>query len=166
MKKIVVIDDEKDLCGLIKEILEKTGQYQVALAYDGKAGEALCLQEKPDLIFLDFIMPVEKGDKVVAFLKAHPETKNIPIVLMSGLGEMVYFQKKHQWKWLPNTKVVDGRGEVPEALMWKRIPEEIAKEMGVAVYLAKPFNSAVLLEVTESLCNQHDEKNGRAEELL
>jgi CheY-like chemotaxis protein len=151
MMKVAVIDDEKDLCGLIKDILERTGKYQVVIAHDGKSGEALCLKEIPDLIFLDFIMPVEKGDKVIEFLKTHNETKNIPIILMSGLGEMVYFQNKHQWRWLPNTATVEKRGNVPESMLWKKVPEEVAKEMGVAIYLAKPFNSAILLEVVQSI---------------
>ena len=158
MKKIVVIDDEKDLCSLMKDILENTGAYQVSLAHDGKTGEALCLQEKPDLIFLDYVMPQEKGDQVVRFLKKYPETKSIPIVLMSGLGEMVYFQKKEQWKWLPNTPVVKERGDVPETLKWKRIPEEVAKEMGVAIYLAKPFSRAALLEVVGSIFKVDEKK--------
>ena len=153
MKKIVLVDDDKDVCGLMKKALVNTGNYEVFTAHDGPSGQTLCLQEKPDLIFLDFVMPQERGDDVIKFLKAHDETKNIPIVLMSGLGEMVYLEKKEQWKWLPNTDAVKTRGDIPEPLAWKRLSDEVAAEMGVAVYLTKPFSRVTLLDVADSLLN-------------
>ena len=85
--KIVVIDDEKNLCILIKNILESGAKAQVFMAHDGTVGKQLCLEILPHLIFLDFIMPKERGDKVLEFLRNTTETKKIPVVLMSGLVE-------------------------------------------------------------------------------
>lgn len=149
MQKIVLIDDDKDTCELLKNALERTGCYQAFMANTAAQGEAICLAEKPDLIFLDFVMPDENGDRVITFLKSHEETQSIPIVLMSGLGEMVYLQKKDQWKWLPNTTAVQKRGEIPDSMKWKRLPEEIAQEMGVSVYLTKPFSRSTFLELVD-----------------
>lgn len=146
-KKIIIIDDEKDLCFLVKSNLEETGLYQVLVAYDGNSGKELCLQELPDLIILDFVMPKERGDKVVEFLKTHPETCAIPIILISGLGEMVYLQKTGRWQWLPNNYAVQTRGELPMALKWKKLPNDIAKQLGITAFLPKPFSGKDLEEV-------------------
>ncbi|HOW35173.1 MAG TPA: response regulator [Candidatus Omnitrophota bacterium] len=146
-KKVVIIDDEKDLCFLVKANLEETGLYSVLAAYDGSSGKELCLRELPDLIILDFVMPKERGDKVIEFLKNHPETRAIPIILISGLGEMIYFQKTGRWQWLPNNYAVQTRGELPLALKWKKLPADIAKELGITAFLPKPFSGKDLEEV-------------------
>src|SRR5262245_47235165 len=64
MQKIVLIDDDKDTCELLKNALEKTGCYQGFTANTAVKGEGLCMAEIPDLIFLDFVMPDENGDRV------------------------------------------------------------------------------------------------------
>lgn len=71
-QKIVVIDDEKDLCLLIQAILEGTGKYEVLMAHDGLEGIKLIAQTVPSLIFVDFVMPKATGDKVIAATKADP----------------------------------------------------------------------------------------------
>jgi CheY-like chemotaxis protein len=86
-KKIVVVDDEKNICLLIKSILEPITNAEVFMAHDGSTGKQLCLEKLPHLVFLDFIMPVERGDKVLEFLRDRNETKKTPVVLMSGLSE-------------------------------------------------------------------------------
>ncbi|MDP2652885.1 MAG: response regulator [Candidatus Omnitrophota bacterium] len=67
---VVVIDDEKDLCSLVRDILEGTGPYEVSMAYDGAQGMEMCAALNPDLVFLDFVMPKMRGDEVVKRLKA------------------------------------------------------------------------------------------------
>ncbi len=153
MKKIVLIDDDKNVCELMRKTLANTQKYEVLTANDGTTGKQLCLKVKPDLIILDFVMPGENGNEVIKFLKEHEETKDIMVVLMSGLGEMVYLEKKEQWKWEPNTDVVNHRGEIPEPMAWKKLSDEVAAEMGVTVYLVKPFSRNVLLDVADSLLN-------------
>lgn len=152
--KIVVIDDEKDICALVQEILEGTGEFTVATANNGEDGIRLCLQEKPRMVFLDFVMPKDKGDKVIATLKSRPETKNIPIVLMSGLGEMIYLHGQEKWKWAPRTKIVESRGEIPEILKQKNFSETVAQELKVAVYMHKPFAKQSLLDVAHQIIEQ------------
>ena len=75
---------------------------------------------------------------------------------MSGLGEMVYLQKKDQWKWLPNSSVVTNRGEIPKALKWEKVPENIAKELGVTAFLPKPFSKEALVGVAADILRQFE----------
>ncbi len=150
-RKIVVVDDEKDLALLIKSILEGTGLYEVSMAHDGVEGIALIKQTLPELIFLDFVMPKATGDKVIASVKADPTTAKIPIVLMSGLGEMIYSKAKDQWKWLPNNPATKNRGEMPEVLADKTQANHAAEALGVKDYLQKPFKKETLIEIAANL---------------
>lgn len=153
LKKIVLIDDDKEVCGLLKNVLERTGRYKAFAATSGKEGLKFCLEQNPNLVFLDYVLVNEKGDEVIRALKENPATKNIPIVLMSGLGEMVYSTKKENWSWQPNSSVVQKRGELPDALMWKKYSIEVADEMGVNAYLPKPFSKQSLIDFADSILN-------------
>jgi CheY-like chemotaxis protein len=87
IKKIVVIEDEIYMCDVIERILKPLANVRLFLAHDGITGRQLCMDILPDLIFLDFIMPKENGDKVMEYLKKTKETRKIPVVVMSGLAE-------------------------------------------------------------------------------
>ncbi len=150
-RKIVVVDDEKDLALLIKTILEGTGNFEVLLAHDGVEGINLIKKTLPALIFLDFVMPKATGDKVIASLKADPTTSKIPIVLMSGLGEMIYSKAKDQWKWLPNNPATKDRPQLPEVLADKTQASHAAETLGVKDYLQKPFKKETLIDITNDL---------------
>ncbi|MCB9772100.1 MAG: response regulator [Candidatus Omnitrophica bacterium] len=156
-KKIVVIDDEQDLCLLIKTILEGTGLYEVSTAHDGEAGLALIKQVVPALIFVDFVMPKAGGDKVIAGIKADPAIAKTPIVLMSGLGEMIYSKAKDQWKWLPNNPATKNRGELPDVIADKTKANEAAEALGIKDYLQKPFKKETLVEIAKELLKVKEE---------
>ena len=150
-KKIVVVDDEKDLCLLIQTILEGTGKYEVSMAHDGVEGIKLIAETVPSLIFVDFVMPKANGDKVIAATKADPATAKVPIVLMSGLGEMIYSKAKDQWKWLPNNPATKNRGELPEILADKTMAGQVAETLGIKDFLQKPFKKDTLIEIAADL---------------
>jgi len=88
-KKILVVDDEesvRDLC--IACIQHALGQgYDVVEAANGGAAIAAAKAERPDLILLDIMMPEVDGFEVCRRLKASPETKGIPVVFLTALGE-------------------------------------------------------------------------------
>ncbi len=84
-RKILLIDDEDDFCFFVKLNLEKTGQYQVFTATDGMEGIRLAKQVKPDLIFLDIVMPKMNGGRVAEILLEDESTKKIPIVFVSAV---------------------------------------------------------------------------------
>ncbi|MBN1518229.1 response regulator [Candidatus Sumerlaeota bacterium] len=81
--KILLADDEEDIKVVVRIFLEGKG-HEVVLAFDGLDAIDMARQEKPDLIFLDVMMPVINGYEVCEKLKADPATKDIPIVMLSA----------------------------------------------------------------------------------
>lgn len=141
LRKILVIDDEEDLCLIIKENLENTGAFIVVTATNPSDAEKICESENPNVILLDIVMPERNGTEIIKSLKNNPSFQKIPIVVMSGLGELVYKKNERKWKWLPNRPVVFRRGEV----VHERIPRLAADAYGVEGYIAKPFTTTELL---------------------
>ena len=135
-KKILIVEDEADLLQMLKDYLEKKWQFRVFAVSDPLQAEATCLREMPDLIILDEVMPNLKGHELVVKFRQNPQTRKIPIIAMSGLGEMVYVRNKNKWQWLPNRDIVHRRGEIIK----EKSPSLAAKAYGVEAFLAKPFN--------------------------
>lgn len=84
-KKILLIEDEADQIKVLKKRLEANG-YEFISAIDGVQGIKKTLQEKPDLILADVIMPNMDGFELCRRLKQTPQTKNIPIVILTAAG--------------------------------------------------------------------------------
>ncbi|RCK74588.1 MAG: sensory transduction histidine kinase [Ignavibacteriae bacterium] len=82
--KIMVIDDDPTSVELIELILETEG-YEVIKTYDGREGIDLILKEKPDLVILDLIMPEISGFNIAYQMRQNPETKNIPIIILTSM---------------------------------------------------------------------------------
>jgi len=83
--KILVIDDEEDICHFSKSILEKTGKFEVLTSTDALAGINLAKTHKPDLILLDINMPGMDGGAVAQNLRESKSTSEIPIVFLTAL---------------------------------------------------------------------------------
>jgi len=81
-KKILVVEDEKELSDMLKLRLENEG-YEVVQAYDGEDGLAKVKETKPDLITLDVKMPKMNGYEVCKTLKSNDKFKHIPILMVS-----------------------------------------------------------------------------------
>jgi len=92
MKKILVIDDYPDNVYLLKERLEKEG-FEVLPAFDGEKGIQIAIDERPDLILLDIMMPGISGYEVCQTLTAKEETKLIPVILLTALTEIDNLRK-------------------------------------------------------------------------
>ena len=82
-KKILIVDDDRDFVDILKHNLEKR-EYDVAYAYDGRAGIQKVKIERPDLIILDIMLPEVDGYKVSRLLKFDMKYKNIPIIIFSS----------------------------------------------------------------------------------
>ncbi|OHA01713.1 MAG: hypothetical protein A3C12_03265 [Candidatus Sungbacteria bacterium RIFCSPHIGHO2_02_FULL_49_20] len=87
MKKVLVIEDELNLCKSIEEILSAEG-YTVVTASDGEEGLRLAVSETPDLVLLDLILPKKDGFSVLKELRENEATSKIPVIVLSNLGEM------------------------------------------------------------------------------
>lgn len=85
-KKLLIIDDDKDFVAILKHNLEGKG-YDVAYAYNGRAGIEKARVERPDLIILDIMLPEVDGYKVSRLLKFDMKYKNIPIIIFSSRYE-------------------------------------------------------------------------------
>ncbi len=81
--RVLVIDDDKSAAELVTVILESEG-FDVLTALNGKRGIQLAMEEKPDLIILDLMMPDITGYTVAFQLKQQAETRNTPIIVLTS----------------------------------------------------------------------------------
>lgn len=82
--KVLVIDDDKTALELIDVILDAEG-YEVIKSLNGNDGIKIAIQEQPDLIILDLVMPEISGFNVAFQLKQQPSTRNIPIIILTSM---------------------------------------------------------------------------------
>ena len=87
-KYILVVDDDPDLVETVSMLLESKG-YEVGKAYDGIEGEEAIKQRRPDVVVLDVMMPRKNGYQLCKELKADKLTSDIPVVLLTAVGDAV-----------------------------------------------------------------------------
>jgi len=85
-KRILIIEDEADLADLLGYNLRKAG-YRADVAADGNAGLKRAMDERPDLVILDIMMPHLSGLQVARLLRTDPKTTSIPILMLTAKGE-------------------------------------------------------------------------------
>jgi DNA-binding response OmpR family regulator len=86
MKKILVVDDQKDNVFVLEDRLKREG-YEILKAYDGQTCIDIAKKEIPDIILLDVMMPGMSGFDVCKTLTASKITNSIPIILVTALTE-------------------------------------------------------------------------------
>ena len=84
-KRILVVDDQEDLRGVLRDLLTGSG-YTVIEAADGEAGVAKAKSDRPDLILMDIQMPVIDGYEATRRIKVDPDLEPIPIVAVSSFA--------------------------------------------------------------------------------
>jgi len=84
--KILIIDDEPDLLMYLKTFLDDQG-YGVVCAQDAQTALQMIRLEKPDLICLDIMMPIQSGISFYEHLRRDPRMRGIPVIIISGLNE-------------------------------------------------------------------------------
>ena len=82
-EKILIVDDDKNICELLRLYLEKEG-YAVTQAYDGEAAFEAFEREKPNLVLLDVMMPKMDGWEVCRKIR---EKGNTPVIMLTAKGE-------------------------------------------------------------------------------
>ena len=118
MPRILSVEDDVDLQQVIAYVLKKKG-WDVAYAYDGKDGLEKATSLKPDLILLDMMLPGLNGLEVIEQLKKNPETRTIPVIVMTAYPSDAQFL------------------------------ESSVKSLGAVEYLAKPVHIDTLVETIE-----------------
>ncbi|MDQ2971874.1 MAG: response regulator [Pseudomonadota bacterium] len=93
--RVLVVDDSPTICAVLGKMLGQDG-YTVLKAPDGETAVTLARTEKPELIFLDIVLPGISGFSVLRTLRRDPQTQHIPIVMISGnlqATEQFYVQR-------------------------------------------------------------------------
>lgn len=84
--KVVIVEDEKMLADMYKTKFSMEN-FDAKKANDGKAGFELVKKVQPDIVLLDIIMPKLDGFAVLKMIKEDPELADIPVILLSNLGQ-------------------------------------------------------------------------------
>jgi len=91
-KKILLIEDDTFISQMYTAKFKQT-PHELLSVGDGEEGLALAKEENPEAILLDIVLPKVDGFKILEKLKADETTKNIPIILLSNLGQEANIQK-------------------------------------------------------------------------
>jgi two-component system phosphate regulon response regulator PhoB len=93
-RKILVIDDELDMRTFLSTLFE-TGGYKPLVAADGLEGLRKAREAKPSIIILNAMMPKEGGIQLYRNLKNDPMTRDIPVIMLSGIGKKTFFHSQN-----------------------------------------------------------------------
>ncbi|MFP4472381.1 MAG: response regulator [Candidatus Omnitrophota bacterium] len=146
MHKILIVDDERDLCEYVQRSLERTGLYKVRTTTFPLETCDLCRSFQPDIVLLDIIMPEMDGRQLIKDLQSDEQFQNIKIIVTSGLGEMSYSAEQDRWRWDPGRSDKDHFDHLPRQLN----AETGSRYFNVEDFLAKPFAPQTLLNVIAS----------------
>lgn len=122
-KYVLIVDDDPDLVETVAMMLESKG-FEVGKAYDGIEGEEAIKKRRPDVLVLDVMMPRKNGYQLCKELKSNKWTSDIPIILLTAVGEAV-----------PTTTYSHAEGMTTEA-------ED---------FIPKPVDAATLVEAVQRL---------------
>ena len=121
-KKVLIIDDDPDIVAFVVTVLEENG-YTSLIARNGEMGMAKTIEEKPDLIILDILMPKQSGIKMYRELKGDESLKKIPIIILSGIAKRTFLRSQEALTAFGDQPVPE-----PEAYIEKPVePEELAE---------------------------------------
>lgn len=93
MKKILIAEDEISLLEMFSSIVENSGNYKIIKAIDGEDAIKKIIEDYPDIILLDIMMPKKDGIDVLIDLKSNPKTKNIPVIILSNISDKTQIEK-------------------------------------------------------------------------
>jgi DNA-binding response OmpR family regulator len=82
--RVLVVEDEQDIAGLIKHALERSGEGKVEIVASGDAALRAVTDNPPDLVILDLNLPVLSGTEVCRILRGRPATASIPIIMLTA----------------------------------------------------------------------------------
>lgn len=85
-QKVLIVDDDVFLSGIYATKLDLEG-FEVDTARDGEEGLKAAAKSKPDIILLDVLMPKLDGFETLKRLKADPDLKDVPVIMLTNLGQ-------------------------------------------------------------------------------
>src|SRR5438552_16785456 len=87
MARILVIDDDPNICAMLQQLFAKPGN-DVLTANGGAYGLQLAKAWKPDVVLVDLVMPEMNGHQVCAALRSDPVTSKTPILMLTAVREL------------------------------------------------------------------------------
>ena len=84
-KRIFIVDDESGFTRLLKLTLEKSGNYEVLEENDGTKAWLKAREFKPDIVFLDIVMPKIDGGDVAQQIRSDPMLAKVPIIFLTAI---------------------------------------------------------------------------------
>jgi CheY-like chemotaxis protein len=119
-RRVLLIDDEDDIREVTQLSLEMVARWDVISANSGAEGIRRAVAEQPDAILLDMMMPDMDGPTTFNHLRAHPDTRHIPVILLTakvqGAGQLT----------------LDVAAIIPKPFDPMRLPGQIATALGWA----------------------------------
>lgn len=82
--KLLIVEDEKALADALRDQFAREG-YKVELVREGSAALQAIKKDVPDIVLLDILLPGKNGHEILAEIKADPELKNIPVIMLTNL---------------------------------------------------------------------------------
>jgi DNA-binding response OmpR family regulator len=82
--RVLVVEDEQDIAGLIKHTLTRSGDTEVEIVGSGDAALKVVMERTPDLIILDLNLPILSGMEVCRILRARPNMTHVPIIMLTA----------------------------------------------------------------------------------
>jgi twitching motility two-component system response regulator PilH len=86
-KNILIIEDERPIAMLLSTIVRGMG-HETVVAADGAAGLTAAINQKPDLVLLDMILPIMSGWEFLKAIKQNPHLEDVPVVLVSTVDRV------------------------------------------------------------------------------
>ena len=124
MRTILIVDDEYAIVESLAELLRDEG-YRVVSAANGKDGLARVQAEKPDLVLTDSTTPIADGRELIRGVRALPEFRSTPIVLMSSSTKSAALSD-------PNGGTLDVSAFLQKPFTWEKVLEIVVRYIGTA----------------------------------
>lgn len=87
-QRILIVEDDKDILGLLKDLLEDEGYEVAALNYTESIIKSI-KQYEPDLVMLDFLLAGINGGELCHEIKVHPDTSHLPVIMASAFPRVL-----------------------------------------------------------------------------
>ncbi len=92
-KRILVVEDDADIQGLMRAIFSDASKYQVSCAGDGEEAKRMALSMCPEIILTDVNLPKASGYEVCRFVKSQPALQKVKIVVVTGMAQENDYRK-------------------------------------------------------------------------
>lgn len=85
--KVLTVDDDRGITSIVRKILERSGNYEVREENLSEHALTAAIEYGPDVILLDWNMPILNGEEVAAQLAGETQTAGIPIIFVTGFAD-------------------------------------------------------------------------------